>query len=119
MKKDTKLLETSLLYARKQIIDRLKENQWKMLNLGEIEYSKNTFKILDNDEQILKTSLEIITNFTELFKGNNYKIEKFDEFKMKMIRNMNQKMRNLKGKKCSIFQMLFENAFQNMKSIFK
>lgn len=112
--KGTKLLETYSYYMQEnRLLDRLKE---KLINenveFGEINYSKIMSEIAERDEvNKFKDFMKLITNFIELFKGNNYKIEKFDEFKNENDTKYESENEKFKKERNALFLDIVENAF--------
>ena len=80
----SKLIETYSYYmSEDRLLLRLEEKLKKLgIEIKEIDYEYMLSKIVErNDVNKFKDLMKLIKNFIELFKGNDYTIDKFNEFR--------------------------------------
>ena len=80
----SKLIETYSYYmSENRLLSRLEEKLKKEgVEVKEIDYGYLISKIVERDEvNRFKEFIKLIQTFIELFKGNNYQIDKFSEFR--------------------------------------
>ncbi len=117
-KHGTKLLETYSYYMQEnRLLSRLKE---KLINenveFHEINYQALFSKLIERDDVYkFKNFMKLITNFIELFKGNNYKKDKFQEFRQinKQDSDNFNKVRN------ELFLNIVEDAYSSYEDFLK
>lgn len=82
--KGTKLIETYSYYMREnRLLKRLEEKlKEEGVEIKDIDYGYLVSKIAERDDvNKFKDFMKLITGFIELFKGNNYSVDMFDEFR--------------------------------------
>ena len=82
--KGTELLETYSYYMKEnRLLQRLEEKlKDEGVEIKDVDFRYLVSKIAERDEvNKYKDFMKLITGFIELFKGNNYTVDKFDEFR--------------------------------------
>ena len=116
--KGTELLETYSYYMREnRLLQRLEEKlKEEGVEIKDIDFGYLVSKIAERDEvNKFKDFMKLITGFIELFKGNNYSVDKFDEFR----RQNNTEENQFTKKRNELFLDITEDVFISYENYLK
>lgn len=116
--KGTELLETYSYYMREnRLLQRLEEKlKEEGVEIKDIDFGYLVSKIAERDEvNKFKDFMKLITGFIELFKGNNFSVDKFDEFR----RQNNTEENQFTKKRNELFLDITEDVFISYENYLK
>lgn len=116
--KGTELLETYSYYMREnRLLQRLEEKlKEEGVEIKDVDFGYLVSKIAERDEvNKFKDFMKLITGFIELFKGNNYSVDKFDEFR----RQNNTEENQFTKKRNELFLDITEDVFISYENYLK
>lgn len=114
----SKLIETYSYYmSEDRLLLRLEEKLKKLgIEIKEIDYEYMLSKIVErSDVNKFKDLMKLIKNFIELFKGNDYTIDKFNEFKE--INKANPRI--FDRRRCELFLNVVEDIYISYQNYLK